>query len=294
VVVAIIALLIGVLLPALGKARESARRNGCLSNTRQLVIYCSLYAEDYEDWYPVLPPPPTGQPGVQFNVRIQAPTVMSAFQHRYGGLAGLFSLKQFGANSAFEYRQNRYREWNQATNLWEFPTDNESPPLLSPYADTGGDFGVLQCPSDALDGGENGALFPQVVPKRIGNERDVSWNNISFLYVALLKRTEQRPFFLFADETNSSDVGNSTGGVAIPNWTQTWRLGATDPGLKGFQTVDNHGETGGNFSFTDGSAQWIRQLRPTSGTGPLEPHDRLFGEIGRFHRGGTTTVQTID
>jgi prepilin-type N-terminal cleavage/methylation domain-containing protein len=46
VVIAIIALLIGILLPALGKARETARRSVCLSNVRQMTLACNAYAGD--------------------------------------------------------------------------------------------------------------------------------------------------------------------------------------------------------------------------------------------------------
>lgn len=46
VVISIIALLIGILLPALGAARASARNVACLSNLRQLGIGANTYATD--------------------------------------------------------------------------------------------------------------------------------------------------------------------------------------------------------------------------------------------------------
>lgn len=47
VVVAIVALLIGILLPTLGLAREKGRQAVCLSNAKQLVLAATLYAQDY-------------------------------------------------------------------------------------------------------------------------------------------------------------------------------------------------------------------------------------------------------
>ena len=49
VVISIIALLIGILLPALSNARESARSLLCLSNARQIGLPIALYAQDHDD-----------------------------------------------------------------------------------------------------------------------------------------------------------------------------------------------------------------------------------------------------
>ena len=49
VVVALLAILIGLLLPALGSARQSARRLECMSNMRQLQLANELYAGDHDD-----------------------------------------------------------------------------------------------------------------------------------------------------------------------------------------------------------------------------------------------------
>ena len=53
VVMVIIALLVGLLLPALGRAREEARKTQCRSNLRQVGLAMTMYANDNGKFFPV-------------------------------------------------------------------------------------------------------------------------------------------------------------------------------------------------------------------------------------------------
>jgi len=53
VVIGIIAVLIGILMPALSRAREQAVRTQCLSNARQLGVFLRIYAAENKDAFPI-------------------------------------------------------------------------------------------------------------------------------------------------------------------------------------------------------------------------------------------------
>src|SRR5437773_1692881 len=52
IVIAVIAILAGILFPVFAQAREAARRATCLSNLRQLAQAHLLYVQDYDETLP--------------------------------------------------------------------------------------------------------------------------------------------------------------------------------------------------------------------------------------------------
>ena len=294
VVVSIIAVLIGLLLPALGKAREAARRTGCMSNQKQLMYMFTQYANDYEGSYPVLP--------VAAGTN-RKPTDQQLFsspgQHfPYLSLASMFSLDQVGYDADNDDAPDittkvygaagvaYYFAWNPDANAWVPNIDAR--PLMEGYFETGPDYQALQCPSDNFDGGDAGDVLENVgtQPYTIVSQQDVVWYNISYVYVAGLTDSERGPVALFGDETNSEDTGG--GGVAPFG---TMRRFYPDSNLRGYWDVDNHGRVGGHWAFADTHVEWVAQTKSNNST---DIHDFIFDGIDRYHVGGSSSVETID
>jgi prepilin-type N-terminal cleavage/methylation domain-containing protein/prepilin-type processing-associated H-X9-DG protein len=79
VVIVIVGLLAALLMPAMGKAREGARRAMCINNLRQHGVAWYLYMEEHNDCFP---PPYTGE----------LPPEETTNQWFFGGKAGSSSL----------------------------------------------------------------------------------------------------------------------------------------------------------------------------------------------------------
>lgn len=252
VVIAIIALLVGILLPALGKARQASRTTICLNNTRQMGIAMALYAQENKDWYPV-------NPGATTSPNLDRVYV-------YGGLAGYFSLYQVG-DAAVGPVDGYAAGGGEANQVYP---NTSTPPLLAGFIEG---FGVLYCPSDRLDYfygrpfGNSRSLAAVIsagqnkVPRAPKSQTDVVSYNISYLYIAGMKTDEPvlvKPAPIWGDETIGPDISTDAwyGAGGSPNAATNSAAANSRPGFYGPQ--DNHGKDGANFVFTDGHAEFLK------------------------------------
>jgi len=277
VVIAIIALLIGILLPALGKARNSARTMKCLSNNKSMATSMALYAGEYKSWYPALPVANAGETESQMDK--ESPTHLKprwGRQHKYGGLAGFFTLNQQGQGGPDNPAAVNYvrKVFNQVK---PFYSDNVTQPVLWKYMDG---FGALICPSDKedrrysyhvtstdfWDGNSTyytnePAANSSYIPKIPAKVDEIANYNISYMYYAGFKTDEPTVVSavpIWGDETNGPDVGTLAFYASGNNQGANAGFAAAKAVATDYYgKVDNHGRDGGNFMFSDGHGELV-------------------------------------
>ncbi len=152
VVVSIIALLVGILLPAIGTARDSARVNTSKSNLRQLGVAHKAYAADWADRHFTL---------VRDNLGL------------YGGDVERYNIEIYGGGGGFEVHPpiiagwgytlgGTYVAWaywtDQSNNVYFQPINFPGPPkdavILNPIEP------CFEIPGDVVGGADWGGIGP--------------------------------------------------------------------------------------------------------------------------------------
>jgi len=259
VVIAIIALLIGLLLPALGKARRTGREAKNLANLKSMGLAMTLYANDFKSWMPILPLTASAR------ASFYNPNPNNRFldqQYVYGGVAGLFSLYQVGDGTDMGFRGLTGDPDTAAY------ADGNRTPLMRAYLEG---LSVLVNPLDKEDRWYNFPYNPSTLPsynaarsKQVqppAGEPDVISYNISYLYIAGFRTDEAKlvtPVPFWGDETNGPDIATYAwyggGGAGQNNANEA----GTQPG--GYAPADNLGRDGGAFVYTDGHAAFQKSI----------------------------------
>lgn len=314
-VIAIVALLVGILLPSLANARRAAQATACANNLKQKGLMSTQYSLDNKTWFPFMPQSPQ-------SVNHMRSTRFLRFSWQSGGgLAGFFSLYQnpdggdgpptgdFGYTSGGGAGRNSnngvyfsavHRAPPGASRSITTATDE---PILASY--TSG-FGTLVCQGDKEDkyyGYGNPPVqdlqqFPGIlgarskIPKIPGSRAEVIAYNLSYMYYTGFKADEPvlpKPVPLWGDETNGVDM--NTFGFYGRNEDRPTSFPDIRQGF--YFKWDNHGEGGGNWVFSDGHVEFVQyniQARFFEGEGG-NPRTALVN-IVKADRSGT--IEAID
>jgi prepilin-type N-terminal cleavage/methylation domain-containing protein/prepilin-type processing-associated H-X9-DG protein len=149
VVISIIALLIGILLPALGAARETAKSSVCKSNLKQIALAEAMYAVDNDSWRPTS----YGAPSPWSS---DAATTFMAELAPYAQEAGADNESGFNSNN------------DEESNAWWCPVDNDPSYLRSSYGSN----------DEINEGlGLNGSNTPRMTRMVNGSEFTITMNS---------------------------------------------------------------------------------------------------------------------
>jgi len=139
VVIGIIAVLVGILLPALGKARNAARGAVCLSNQRQIGLAWTLYTNDFSSF-------PT----------VNSPTWYKKLQFGWGG------VHWYGRDAEGKFVDEPAYGSASPSTYNGLAADRPVNPYVSPEGVIEGRMAAFRCPSDSqLRYTVSGELQPQ-------------------------------------------------------------------------------------------------------------------------------------
>jgi prepilin-type N-terminal cleavage/methylation domain-containing protein len=229
VVIAIIAILAAMLLPALSKAKESARRTMCISNLRQCGLALTMYGSEYKK-YPHQRNPYTGTPIDPTAASITtSPGSYVAHEWdevvRRGASGSNFRYNPVNLGPDQVYRDNRIKI---------FTCPNMAAKEGYPHYDPNG--GPIN-PGDDW-------WFPMGYVYTGGV---LSWNLATQAY-SPVKETDSPSWVMMVDYVRYNDP--STPGIQNPGWPKD--------GENHDAHMENGKPAGANHLFHDGHVQWYK------------------------------------
>lgn len=216
VVIAIIAILAGMLLPALSKAKQKASGISCLNNVKQLALAATVYATDFNDFWPANNP---GDDTVNL------------------------------LNPPANYVAKVWAEGREGSNLTDEQSAqglvSEKLSLMAPYMSAKASF---RCPGDKKPIRQAGRLFLR--PKNYGMNTFVGWTGPAYHNEP---NPRYRMFKKTTDVTRSSDF--FLFGEIHPFSICRPQFGVHMEGNNLYHVPGNYHGKPSNFSFTDGHAE---------------------------------------
>lgn len=266
VVIAIIALLIGILLPALGKARTLARQAVSLSNMRSLGTAAALYSNDEDDWTP--------SPG---------------YSNSNGRPVSSWLFDNFHPEFFSENQPGGYVNLPQALldDQWELQATGQLWPYLGgqPNVWNEGLAEVFRSPADRGPYNESTRSPVEELTSYVGNGsfQGLSDPPSSQTSAGLWPSRYRVSSFFFSD--------------AIFLWEGAWpsqgvrdRLWVVPSGWGGEAGVNWYGAFGSNTARIDGSASWVdgkgqeAMVDPGNPLAVIRDQTKGTGQLGEWHR----------
>lgn len=229
VVIAIISLLISILVPALGRAREISRRTLCGSNMRQFGTALLNYSQDFDSWLPAKGVPNDPDAPVSELAQVQQRSSTSAgFGPNFAGMVRDIMERKVTREQALEDRSATPTYITDpkmmlcSSDLFNNPPGNipNSSAPLPPH---------LLWPTQAVSKLDE-------LPRTTTIEQSARKSYSSFIYIALWRNDDRGDFLLMSDQSNHND-------------TTTFSFTYLEP-------EDNHGTRGVNVLLLDSHVEW--------------------------------------